>query len=154
MSWLDQCQGYHDNMTLCKRGYCSAKAKYDVYPSAYANLYASSVCQGQAADYGGQTYADSAYTHQLDKRKSLEEPSDLQRWVQEEWVNVCEPIANGYAPCGRQNATDQDYPYCRPSVRVNSETPTTVNELTSAQIQQMCAQKNANFGQRVYLDLA
>lgn len=146
MSWLNQCQGYHEDMKLCKRGYCSAKAKYDVYPSAYANLYASAVCQGKAADYGGQTYADTNYTQQL---HSQTEPSNLQRWVQEKWVNVCEPE---YPACGRETASSTDYPYCRPSVRVNQETPTTVNELSIAQIQQLCAQKRANPYEKIYLD--
>ena len=32
---------------LCPRGYCTAKSKYSVYPSAYANGYASQVCSGK-----------------------------------------------------------------------------------------------------------
>ena len=33
--------------TLCARGKNAAKAKYDVYPSAYANGYAVQVCKGK-----------------------------------------------------------------------------------------------------------
>lgn len=146
MSWLNQCEGYRDDMKLCKRGYCSAKAKYDVYPSAYANLYASSVCQGKAADYSGQIYADAAYTQRLVQNS---EPNDLQRWVQEKWVNVCEP---DYPPCGRKTASVQNYPYCRPSVRVDSKTPTTASELSLTEIEQLCTQKNINPYNRVYIN--
>jgi len=32
---------------LCARGKAAAKRKYDVYPSAYANMYASAVCSGK-----------------------------------------------------------------------------------------------------------
>ena len=32
---------------LCPRGKAAAKRKFDVYPSAYANMYASAVCSGK-----------------------------------------------------------------------------------------------------------
>jgi len=32
---------------LCPRGKAAAKRKFDVYPSAYANMYASAVCKGK-----------------------------------------------------------------------------------------------------------
>ena len=32
---------------LCPRGKAAAKAKFDVYPSAYANAYASKICAGR-----------------------------------------------------------------------------------------------------------
>jgi hypothetical protein len=32
---------------LCPRGKAAAKAKFKVYPSAYANMYASAVCSGK-----------------------------------------------------------------------------------------------------------
>jgi len=32
---------------LCARGKAAAKRKFDVYPSAYANMYASAVCSGK-----------------------------------------------------------------------------------------------------------
>tara|TARA_A100001015_G_scaffold118340_1_gene131241 strand:+ start:1421 stop:1567 length:147 start_codon:yes stop_codon:yes gene_type:complete len=32
---------------LCARGKAAAKRKYKVYPSAYANMYASAVCSGK-----------------------------------------------------------------------------------------------------------
>jgi hypothetical protein len=32
---------------LCPKGKAAAKRKFDVYPSAYANMYASAVCSGK-----------------------------------------------------------------------------------------------------------
>ena len=32
---------------LCPKGKAAAKRKFDVYPSAYANMYASGVCSGK-----------------------------------------------------------------------------------------------------------
>jgi hypothetical protein len=32
---------------LCAKGKAAAKRKFDVYPSAYANMYASAVCSGK-----------------------------------------------------------------------------------------------------------
>ena len=32
---------------LCARGKSAAKRKFKVYPSAYANMYASAVCSGK-----------------------------------------------------------------------------------------------------------
>jgi hypothetical protein len=38
---------------LCPRGKSAAKAKFAVYPSAYANAYASKICAGKAKDPSG-----------------------------------------------------------------------------------------------------
>ena len=37
---------------LCPRGQAAAKRKFDVYPSAYANMYASAVCSGKVKPGG------------------------------------------------------------------------------------------------------
>jgi len=37
---------------LCARGKSAAKRKFDVYPSAYANMYASAVCSGKVTPGG------------------------------------------------------------------------------------------------------
>ena len=37
---------------LCPRGKAAAKAKFAVYPSAYANMYASAVCSGKIVPGG------------------------------------------------------------------------------------------------------
>ena len=38
---------------LCPRGKRAAKAKFKVYPSAYANAYASRICAGKIKDPSG-----------------------------------------------------------------------------------------------------
>ena len=37
---------------LCPRGKAAAKRKFSVYPSAYANMYASAVCSGKVTPGG------------------------------------------------------------------------------------------------------
>ena len=38
---------------LCPRGKAAAKRKFAVYPSAYANAYASKICAGKITDPSG-----------------------------------------------------------------------------------------------------
>jgi hypothetical protein len=38
---------------LCPRGKAAAKRKFAVYPSAYANAYASKICAGKIKDPSG-----------------------------------------------------------------------------------------------------
>ena len=52
---------------LCPRGKAAAKRKFKVYPSAYANAYASRICAGKIKDPSGV------------KEKILEEENHLQR---------------------------------------------------------------------------
>jgi|TARA_R110001599_G_C11854004_1_gene620980 hypothetical protein len=43
---------------LCSRGKNAAKKKFDVYPSAYANAYASKICAGKIKDPSGTKRKD------------------------------------------------------------------------------------------------
>ena len=43
---------------LCPRGKAAAKRKFKVYPSAYANAYASKVCAGKIKDDRGTKRKD------------------------------------------------------------------------------------------------
>ena len=43
---------------LCPRGKAAAKAKFDVYPSAYANAYARKICAGKIKDPSGTKRKD------------------------------------------------------------------------------------------------
>ena len=45
---------------LCPKGKAAAKRKFDVYPSAYANMYASAVCSGKVKP-GGKKKNESVY---------------------------------------------------------------------------------------------
>ena len=47
---------------LCPRGKAAAKRKFKVYPSAYANMYASAVCSGKVTPGGKrQKKADGGF---------------------------------------------------------------------------------------------
>ena len=46
---------------LCARGKSAAKAKYDVYPSAYENGYAVQVCKGKKPGLDGKKRCSSPY---------------------------------------------------------------------------------------------
>ena len=46
---------------LCARGMASAKAKYDVYPSAYSNGYGVQVCKGTKPGLDGKKHCSGAY---------------------------------------------------------------------------------------------
>jgi len=47
--------------TLCSRGKSAAKAKFDVYPSAYANGYAVQVCKGKMPGLDGKKRCSGKY---------------------------------------------------------------------------------------------
>ena len=46
---------------LCARGKAAAKAKYDVYPSAYSNGYAVQVCKGTKPGLDGKKHCSGVY---------------------------------------------------------------------------------------------
>jgi len=57
---------------LCARGKAAAKRKFKVYPSAYANMYASAVCSGKVTP-GGKKKKNESYerlqAHLAEKKK-------------------------------------------------------------------------------------
>jgi len=46
---------------LCARGLASAKAKYDVHPSAYSNGHAVQVCKGSIRGLDGKKHCSGSY---------------------------------------------------------------------------------------------
>lgn len=46
---------------LCARGKAAAKARYDVYPSAYSNGHAVNVCKGKIKGLDGKKRCSGAY---------------------------------------------------------------------------------------------
>jgi hypothetical protein len=46
---------------LCPKGKAAAKRKFKVYPSAYANMYASAVCSGKVTPGGKKKKAAGGY---------------------------------------------------------------------------------------------
>ena len=48
----EEMQEESNGFKLCPKGKAAAKRKFDVYPSAYANMYASAVCSGKVKPGG------------------------------------------------------------------------------------------------------
>lgn len=117
---------------LCDRGKKTAIKKFKVYPSAYANAYAVQVCSGLKPDYKGITKKEKNY------KPSTEKNEGLKRWFDEKWENVC-----NNKPCGRDKATLKDYPYCRPTIRVNKNTPKLKSEFTNQELKKLCKEKQS-----------
>lgn len=61
-------------MKLCSRGYQAARRKFKVYPSAYANAYASKVCSGKVKGLDGKRKRDWS-PRRTTKKKSGRRPS-------------------------------------------------------------------------------
>ena len=77
-------------------------------------------------------------------RKSKD--SNLSRWYKEKWVDVC--ALPKKKSCGRGNvkgksyaSMKRSYPYCRPSKRVDKNTPKTIKELSPATLKRRCSKK-------------
>ena len=98
---------------LCAKGKAAAKRKFDVYPSAYANMYASSVCSGKVKPGG--------------KKKTVKKAKGggLREWVKERWVDIGAPKKDGkYQPCGRKStkSSKRKYPKCVPKAKAQTMT--------------------------------
>jgi len=78
-----------------------AKARFAVWPSAYASGWVVKTYKARGGRYAGQ------------RRK---ESTGLTKWFGESWVDLSRPTTDGgYKPCGRKRSDDPaDYPKCRP----------------------------------------
>jgi len=101
---------------LCPRGKAAAKRKFDVYPSAYANMYASAVCSGKVTPGGKKKKKKAA---------AKKTGGGLRKWVDEKWVDIGAPKKDGkYQPCGRKSAkgSKRKYPKCVPLAKAKRMT--------------------------------
>ena len=101
---------------LCPKGKAAAKRKFDVYPSAYANMYASAVCSGKIKPGG-------------EKKKKVKakkgNTGGLRKWVGEKWVDIGSPKKDGnFQHCLRKSAkgSKRKYPKCVPLAKANRMT--------------------------------
>ena len=106
---------------LCPKGKAAAKRKFDVYPSAYANMYASAVCSGKIKPGGKKK------TKKKKKKKIYRAATGggLRKWVSEKWVDIGAPKKDGkFQPCGRKNAktSKRKYPKCVPLAKAKRMT--------------------------------
>lgn len=112
------------------------KKRVKAWPSAYASGQVVTEYKKAGGRYRGQKTS-----------------APLDRWYKEKWVNVCRPRGRGYETCGRAKSSVKNYPYCRPSVRVNSQTPMTVGEIKKKygqkKLDEMCKRKKVVKGKRL-----
>jgi len=122
------------NPTLYLKIKQKVKKQVKVWPSAYG----SGLLVQEYKKAGGKYRGDK----RISKNKGLD------RWYEEKWVNVCKPKSGGgWEQCGRKQSSLKEYPYCRPSVRITSSTPTTAPELIkkwgSNKLKELCKVKRA-----------
>lgn len=61
-------------------------------------------------------------------------PKNLNRWLDEKWVNLNAPKKDGgYEECGKRNK-DGKYPLCRPSKTINKDTPKKYQDISKSNI--------------------
>jgi hypothetical protein len=80
----------------------------------------------------------SGYKNSYNKKSS-----NLNRWYKEKWIDAC--VWPKRKSCGRTKPSIKSkVTYCRPSKIVDSNTPTTIQELTKTQIKTRCSAKSKN----------
>lgn len=102
------------------------KNRVQVWPSAYASGLLVKEYKRRGGKYSG-TKSNNG--------------NGIDRWFKEKWIDVCQLPKK--VPCARSKG-NKKYPYCRPTVKVNSKTPTTVKELSKKELEKRCKQKRKN----------
>ena len=111
-----------------------AKKKFDVWPSAYASMWVQKEYQRQGGEYYGK------------------KDTNLDNWVKEKWIQILPLLKDKkIVKCGADN---KETKVCRPSVRVNNDTPITIQELfklhSLEDLIEIAEKKNNNMSGRVY----
>lgn len=125
------------NEKLYKQVVAKIKQEYDVFPSAYASMAIVKEYKRLGGTYKG--------------RRS--ESNGTSRWVKEKWIDVCQLPKK--VPCGRKRGgskrrgSKRAYPYCRPSKRINAQTPKTYKEISKSELVRRCSKKKKRPSQRI-----
>jgi hypothetical protein len=64
-----------------------------------------------------------------DYLKNVKADGKMNRWMDEQWVDVKEALKGNYRPCGRKSIKEKPYPVCRPMKKVSADTPVTLPTL-------------------------
>lgn len=126
------------NKKLYAKVKAAAKKKFDVWPSAYASSWLVREYKKRGGKYKNKRGS---------KSKSKQPSSSLSRWHKEKWIDVCQLPKK--VPCGRSKSNTRKYPYCRPSVRVNSKTPKTYKDFSKAELKRRCSRKRRSPSKKV-----
>ena len=111
--------------------YRKVKARYKVFPSAYA-----SGAIAKCRKVGASNWGNKAKKKKWMAVRKTAKGAALRRWFKEDWKDV-----RSGKPCGRQKGEKRGTPYCRPSKRVSSKTPVTSGELSANEKRTRIAQK-------------
>jgi hypothetical protein len=114
------------NEKLYSKVKSQAKKKFKVWPSAYASGWLVKEYKRLGGTYSGKKSSSSG----------------ISRWYKEKWINVCKLPKK--VSCGRSKLSKrwkENYPYCRPSIRVNKSTPRTASEISMGEIKRRCSRK-------------
>jgi len=156
--YLTEGENKPTNPALWSRAKAAAKSKYKVYPSAYANGFASkwykkhggswkkkSANESEEFNEGLNLKQQAAIAINM-KKKGIEPKNenvneDLRNWFKEKWVDVSKKVDGKHPPCGRKDADGKSYPKCRPSKKVSSETPKVASSYSKSEKKSMTQQK-------------
>ena len=128
---IDEGENKPTKPELWSRAKSMAKSKFDVYPSAYANGWASKWYK----EHGGGWRKKSTN----ESEEVIDE--DLRRWFKEKWVDVSKKVDGEHPPCGRKDADGKSYPKCRPSKKVSKDTPKIASSYDKDEKKAMTQQK-------------
>jgi hypothetical protein len=115
------------NEPIDKKLYSKVKKLADSKFLAKTSIYKSSWIVSEYKKLGGKY---------IDKKDTS---SGLSRWYKEKWIDLNRPIKDsknktiGYEKCGRSDKKDK-YPLCRPSVKVNKDTPKIYQDISKKSI--------------------
>ena len=110
-----------------------AKEKFETWLSAYASMWVQREYQRRGGEY---------------TKKGV----GLKNWRREKWIQVLELLKEGnVVECGDDN---KEMKACRPTIRVNDDTPITIQELlelhSANDIIQAAEKKNRDMDGRLY----
>ena len=122
-----------------KKKYKQAKMKADktyAKPSAYKSMYIQKVYKDLGGRYKGKKKKNASTT----------------RWIKEKWIQVIPFLTkNEKIACGSNNKKSK---VCRPSKRIDSKTPITIQELqkiyTKKELLTLARKKNKDMKGRLY----
>lgn len=127
------------NKALYGRVLQEARARFQVWPSAYASGW---VVREYKRRGGRYTESSEKPSNKLNLSNAPTTPP-LRRWFDEKWIDACHWALTGKVrPCARSK-TSEPYPYCRPLHRLSPDTPTTVSQGSKREILGRCRIKHA-----------
>ena len=96
---------------LCPKGKAAAKRKFKVYPSAYANMYASGVCSGKIKP-GGRTKKSKGVEVKGKRRfKSIKEIEDYGKQAIASLKGIGDSLRDKNTPMKKQRLLDKNKPF-------------------------------------------